>query len=405
MKNYISERHTGILINIMYVGLFVFIGGVFYLKDGGDMPRIFYFTVLIPSLLLMPSLVKEFDFHNRRYVLFVLFPIYLCLSFFWAADENIKKDFMFHLRNLFCVFLYSMGLWLVMRRKKRFINNLLLFLFFAGYFTSIVSLIHYFTEYGLTISKIMEGYFINNSNKIGSIYSIHICLSMFFLFYPPEVIGRKKTYILLITSIILSGMVVFLSQAVIPWVIIITFIVVIMIRRWYCSKILFFSLLAFSAGLGLIYFLGGFDSLMNMSRVQARIHLVQRAIEQMDGYYLFGIGLVYKLPLIIPPHMVTLPHPHNIFVDCFRFGGAVGLALVLGQCLILIKIGLKLIRDNIEIGFILFWFIAGIVVLSFYGQQPLIRPGGYLWFFYWTPGSLLLVRWIIDQEATQRDDL
>jgi len=334
----------------------------------------------------------------------MLFPTYLCLSFFWAADENIKKDFMFHLRNFFCVFSYSMGLWLVMRQKKRFISTLLLFLFFAGYLTSIVSLIHYFTEYGFTIGRVMEGYFINNSNKIGSIYSIHVCLGIFFLFYLPELMERKKTYILLITSIILSCMVVFLSQAVIPWAVIDIFTVVIMIRRWNCSKILFLFILASVAGIGLMYYLGGLDSLMVMRSVQVRIHLVQKAIEQTHGCYLFGIGLVYKLPLVVPIYIGTIPHPHNIFVDCFRFGGAVGLTFLLGQCFLLIKIGMKLIKENIEIGFVLFWFIAGIVVLSFYGQQPLIRPGGYLWFFYWTPGSLLLVRGLIDRKATQRDD-
>jgi len=369
------------------------------------MPRIFYLFVLLPSLLLLPGAIRKFRFNDKYYILFMLFPIYLCVSFLWAADENIQRDFLFHLRNLFCVFLYVIGLWLIMGRKRRFVRNLLIFLFFTGYFTSVVSLVNYFYLYGLTVKNVMEGYFIDNSNKIGSIYSIHVCLSIFFLFFPHKFIEINKAYILPATAIILSCSVIFLSQAVIPWLIIAVFIVGMLIKKWHWFKILSLFFVIISVGLGLLYYFDLFESLIGMTRVQARIHLVRQAIEQMDGHYLFGIGLVYKLPLINLFGNGINPHPHNIFVDCFRFGGLVGLTLVLGQFFLLIKIGVRLAKDSVEYGFILFWFIAGVIVLSFYGQQPLIRPGGYLWFFYWTPGLLLLVKWIIRRDTMQGENL
>ena len=405
MDDYITEKYHNVLINLIYLGLFTFIGGVLYLKDGGDMPRIFYLFILLPSLLLFPGIIKEFRFNDKYFILFVLFPIYLCLSFLWAADENVKKDFLFHLRNLFCVFSYVISLWFVMRRKSGFIRTLLLFLFFAGYLTSIISLIHYISVYGFTINKVLEGYFIHNSNKIGSMYSIHVCLSVFLMFYPHKFIERKIMFILLISALVLSCMVIYLSQAVVPWFIIAIFTVLITIRRMNWSNILILSFFI-SPVIFCLHYFGVFDSLIEMNRVQVRIQLVHQAIAQMEEKFLFGIGLVYKLPLFDYLHnRVRLhPHPHNIFVDCFRFGGAIVLILILVQCLLLVKIGIKLLRNNAEIGFVLFWFVTGIVVLSFYGQQPLVRPGGYLWFFYWTPGVLLLVKWTVDRGNLQRED-
>jgi len=398
---YGSENYNKILINIMYLGLFLFIGGIYFLKDSGDIPRIFYLMVLLPCLLLLPKIIKEFNFNNKTYIIFMLLPIYLCISFLWAQEENIKRDFIFHLRNLFCVFFYMMGLWSVMKEKQKFIMKLLVFLFVSGFFTSVISVVDYFLEYGFTTTNVLVGYFIDNSNKVGSIYSIHLCLCAFLLFNKKIFSYGTLGNILMILALIVDVIVIFLSQAIVPWLIITIFVAMVIMRNWHWLNILAFSSFVLLAGFGLVYYLDMLEYFTGMVRVQARIDLVQKAIAQMDGQYLFGIGLSYKLPLVNLFGTGTNPHPHNIFVDCFRFGGLAGLLLIVGQFFYLIRAGLKSIRDNVEIGFILFWFVAGTILLSFYGQQPLARPGGYIWFFYWIPGTILLVKWIVDRVDVQ----
>jgi len=398
---YGSEKYYKILINIIYLGLFLFIGGIYFLRDSGDIPRIFYLMVLLPCLLLLPKIVKEFNFNNKAYIIFLLLPMYLCISFLWAQEENIKRDFTFHLRNLFCVFFYMLGLWSVMKEKQKFITKLLIFLFISGFFTSVISVVYYFLEYGFTTNNVLVGYFIDNSNKVGSLYSIHFCLCAFLLFNKKIFSYGALGNTLMILALIVDVMVIFLSQAIVPWLIIAIFFAMVIMRDWHWLNILVFSSFVLLAGFGLIYYLDMLGHLISMNRVQARIDLVQKAIAQMDGQYLFGIGLCYKLPLVNLFGTGTNPHPHNIFVDCFRFGGMVGLFLIVGQFFYLIRAGLKSIQDNVEVGFILFWFVAGTILLSFYGQQPLARPGGYIWFFYWIPGTILLVKWIVDRVDVQ----
>ena len=103
----------------------------------------------------------------------------------------------------------------------------------------------------------------------------------------------------------------------------------------------------------------------------------------------FGIGLSYKLPVQLSGIGVTLVHPHNIFTDTLRFGGIIGYFLLIQHFLV---VGFVFIKNYNLAGknlFLLVWAISGLMAATFYGQQPFVRPGSYVWFFYWMPITLL----------------
>ncbi|WP_321391983.1 O-antigen ligase family protein [uncultured Desulfuromusa sp.] len=123
--------------------------------------------------------------------------------------------------------------------------------------------------------------------------------------------------------------------------------------------------------------------------VQVRLELIRIAIEQMQGRYLFGIGLSHKFFLDNPLFKAVNPHPHNIFIDCFRFGGVAGVFFLLVHLVVIFRLAINAMKTSKDAWILFLWFGCGLVLMAFYSQQPLTRPGGYIWFLYWIPAVLL----------------
>lgn len=392
---YLSSKVEAFFKNLVSFGLYIFLCGVYVFTDGSDVTRVFYVSVLLPSLVLVCFYFRVFPFKNLIFLIFLVFPLYLSISFLWADGECITKNFIFHLRNFFCTFLYFFALWIAIKKDRKFTQKLLWVLFISGFFSSLVSLFVYFQEYGLESNVALMDPFTDNPNKAGAIFSIHFCLVL----YQLRNIFFEKGHILnvlLSIALIADLIVVFLTQAWIPWLVICAFIVWIILKEqkmrvW--VVVISFLLLCSFAG----FFLN-FDNIKNMTRVDVRAQLIEKAIEQMDGRYLIGIGLRYKFPLEINSVKGVHPHPHNIFIDVFRFGGVIGLLFMLLQCGSFLYSGLKSAQIDDNLSFVLFWFLAGFLLMSFYSQQPLTRPGGYIWFLYWMPGTILAVHWLLVKE-------
>ena len=392
------------MIDILYIGVLFFLCGIYILPDGGDVTRVFYLLVAIPCFVIMMKTSKYLSIFSHELFLFMLFPVYLCISYLWAFDENTTRTFIFHLRNVFCVLLFLSSLCLIINKKQKFITHLLLVLFSVGSVSAIYSLLIYFYDYNFTIDQALMLPFTDNPNKSGAIYCLHRCLCLY-LFFSKQSFVKLSARIFLIFILVVDVTVVFLSQAVVPLLVVSLFAVMLVMKNWPKRRamviLLFISLVCFS----IIYFSGYLELLFNMKRVLVRIELVRLAIEQMNGSYLFGMGLSYKLPLINPSFHETNPHPHNIFLDCFRFGGLVGLISILVQCFLIISSGLKSLKANDDIYFVICWFISGVILMSFYGQQPLTRPGGYIWFLYWMPGTILVASALVGKRTSFEDQV
>ncbi len=392
--NFIN-RYQLILTRIISFGLLVFVNGFFCFPEISWVKTSFYLLVLLPGIALLPLQLKNFPLKSRHLVLFMLLPLYLCLSHFWADAENITRDFFFFAKQVIFIFMLIFCFWVASKENKKFIVILLLSLVVTGSFFSFLSIVQYLYQYQGHLAAPLMGFSLTDSNKMAALHTVHLSLCIYFLkfnAYPYK--STRKAWPLLV-AIALDLALITLTQAKAIWFIIpVVTIALLTLRTTIYRKISIFSCITIIS----IAYILKFDAIATLQNLHSyiiRVELIKHAAGQIRDNYLFGLGLTYKLPIPLPSG--TYSHPHNMIVDCLRFGGALGIILLLAQTFSVIQLSFLNRKNYLSIVLVL-WYISGFTLLCLYGQQPLTRPG-YIWFLLWIPSSILLSNHLIRESS------
>ncbi len=388
-----KEKTLEFLSKIIAFGLLLFYSGIYIFPDGGDMNRVFYAFVMLPMLYVIFTFNKEF-FADKYFWLLMLLPIYLTASHFWADEENIIRSNFFHIKKVIYIFFFLSAVFYSVKKWPNFLRLLFQTLFIVGFLSAVTSIACFISEKCGIHGGRLSGFSVQDINKAGAIYTLQMGLSAFFLVYGffKEKKNSATVYIILLLGFFVSGYAVVLAKTHATWFMLIITLFLILIPKW-TTKIACLLIFIFLLSGILFYYFNAHAILMQDASYRIRLDLAYVSLVSLQDNILFGLGLTHKLPFVeqgvIYGSSYSLPHPHNIFIDVLRFGGVVGFLVLVFNVFFLTVSGVISTNKHIVIKFCLAWFVAGVAIMTVYAQQPITRPGGYVWFLYWMPIAIL----------------
>ncbi len=187
-----TDKLYSYLTRLLSFGLIFFCTSIYYFPDSGDSTRVFYIAILIPTIFLIFEIVKKINLFDWRLILFLLFPLYLSISYFWAPESNVTKSFFYHFRSFFCVLIFTLSSLYIFRIDREFLAKFIRYLFIFGSLSAFVTLFYNVYHHGVGSFYQLQEPFTDNPNKAGSIYLIAFIVCLFFSFYQGS--GLQSSY-------------------------------------------------------------------------------------------------------------------------------------------------------------------------------------------------------------------
>lgn len=384
-----GDQWHSTLLKISSVGLLILVCGFYVAPEVAAIQTGFYLTLLLPALLLI-ALRKDWSFaFSWQFASFLLLPLVLAVSSLWASAEeaDIQRTFPYYLKIALYLTLFYCTLFFVMERYgDAILRHWLLWLIIIGTASCIASLLSYIQADGLErlhrIGGISLGGDIDKTSLLYGFFAFFCCYGL--------TQGKYWRWLSLAGLLLACGYAL-LSQTKLPFVMVGAAVLcaAVITGRSSWTKLLLL-LCAFTA-LPLIYLTiyGDLPLLHRTTAYSARIELWRQAFEQFMESPLLGSGLMYKRYLELSN---VLPHPHNYLVDIARFSGLIGVTAAALQLITAAWI----LREPRKVldwipGLYIVWLGFGTLAMLIYAQQPLVKPS-YIWFLYWIPLAVILVR-------------
>lgn len=390
-----------ILLHIIYYGMYLFIGGIYIFPNNSGTQQVFYLLITLPFLLLFPLLIKELPWKSKCFYVYMAFPLYMFVSHYWAPYDSVERGWFFFFRQLICFFIFYMALWLIIRLNNKFVEQIIVFLIVIGALSASISLsIHIYSNTDFYNTPLF-GFSIVDIDKASAIYAIHLgfCIAaMATIFKTKESVLLR---LLLFVAILLDLFAISLTKAIGGWVIVFISLTAVLLDKIKNRRKSFIAAVLIAFLFGLVGFVL-FTTLLSERTIDVRVHLISLAIDQWVDNFYFGVGLTYKLPIENDFYSQPLPHSHNFIIDTLRFGGLIGgLLLLINLSVGVLKNWFPSSCSRVNL-YLVVWLVCGIVASSIYGQQPYVRPGSYMWFFYWMPLALTLVCYLNSSEDSRK---
>lgn len=400
------KLYRGIFEPILYFGLILFFCGIFIYPNNSGTQQTFYLLVVIPFLFLIPFTYRDLPWSSYLFWVYLTFPLYMFLSHFWAPEENITRNWLFFFRQIICFFIFIASLYLAVKNSQKFISVLLICLLFSGFISGLISIAQHIIIHDDFFLYQLRGFSIDDIDKAGGLHVIHLGLCLYFIAKEfSELNGSGKKGFLFGVMATVSLATIVLTKTDGTWLAVGLFPV--LLSMYYVGRRKVSMALAVLGLLcpAMIYMFGMFDEVLAFRNVSVRFELAIAAISQVGDNILTGLGLTYKLPVHEALTNRVQPHPHNMVLDTYRFGGLIGLGLLVAHIYFPLEKLRDLIERRLDVTFLVSWLICGVYLGSIYGQQPIVRPGGYMWFFYWLPITLLAVLAIQHSEKKLESDV
>ena len=387
------------LEKVPFFGLLLFYSAIYIFPDGGDTARVFYLFVALPTLALLLKLAK-YSYNDSHLWWLMLLPSYLFISHFWLQEHYIdqffyeQRDYLirtpfFHFKKLLYIFLFLVAIFYCCKKWPALPRRILQTVFILGFISALISLACYLSQQcGIQVGR-LSGFSVQDINKAGAIYTIHLVLSLYFLLYG---FHHKRANTLVINSLLMSAalastLAIYFARTDATWAMFLIMCFIALNPKWNRSAILY-TVVAITLLLILAYALGLFERVANDTSFSIRIELVQGALRPWLDHPWFGLGMAHKLPVIMDSGALGV-HPHNIFVDVLRYGGFIGLFFLILPLFIFSYKSFAFLEKDPIFRFCFAWFVGGIAIMAVYAQQPMTRPGGYIWMLYWMPIALV----------------
>ena len=357
------------------VGMFILLTGLLWIGDHGYYSKLFYWFLLLPTLLLVIVQPRSFMhmFGSRIVIAYLVFALYMSVSIFWSSPDDSVLSLIKH--PLFSLLLFFSVFELAQRR----FDLLCLVLNWAAIFAAVAASITIARFVGEAPGTRLAGYgAFYNPLLISHVFGFFVALwfGMYFmeseLFRPISLLG-----------ILICGALLFATGSRTPLVAMVAAV------SW---------LAALSANrkavvvLGSIFLLGiGVLALapevITQRGLSYRTEIWANALRQIAEVIWFGHG--HGSPLSIQLDGVPYPfsEPHNLTLQVFYDGGVVGLVLWLSIYVVALERSWQLRTDK--------WVLACSATVV-YGMAAGLTEGGALfsrpeehWFLIWIPLALL----------------
>ncbi|UHQ56937.1 O-antigen ligase family protein [Microbulbifer sp. YPW16] len=398
-----ESRWVSGLLHVAGASLLLMLVGFHLLPEVGRIQTIFYLT-LIPSTILLLAWRRDWRFlRSWQFACFISVPLVLALSTLWAdpASATVEREVSFYFKVLVYFVLFYCALYLVMERRGDQMDGLLhqwlRWLIVLGTVSCAASLVVYGLDGGFSKLYRIGGISMqNNIDKTAMLYGFHVL----FCCYGLSLDSRRWRW-LSWTGLGLGCVYIVVSQTKIPLVMAAFAIcLAAMVSRSLVLRVL--VLLGALAALPAAYLLlfGDLPLVHRGAAYSIRLELWARSLDPFLESPWIGTGLVHKQFIDVAG---VLPHPHNYLLDVARFAGLLGVAACLWQLVAVAWTGLR--REQLLSwvpGLYLVWFGFGVLAMLIYAQQPLVKPS-YIWFFYWIPLAIVLVRHQLCDARTRAD--
>ena len=397
-----GSRWNSALLKIASIGLLFLVCGFYVAPEVATIQTTFYLTLLLPAMLLVISR-RDWSFvYSWQLFSFCLLPLLLATSSLWALEvhADIQRDFPYYLKIALYLILFYCALYMVMERYgDTVLQRWLQWLIPVGLISCGLSLVSYIHSGGLDHLRRIGGISLDGDiDKTGLLYG-------FFAFFCCYGLSLGKYWRWLsLAGLFLACAYALVSQTKIPLAMVGVAIVIAAIssRRvsWKTAALLLGVLSTLPVAYLLLF--GELPFMHRSNAYSVRIELWRQAFDQFLQSPLVGSGLMYKRYIELNS---VLPHPHNYLIDIARFSGILGVAAAAIQLLTAAWV----IRKpkywlNWLCGVFIVWFAFGTLAMLIYAQQPLVKPS-YIWFLYWIPLAVILVRSQLKNEASSANEL
>ena len=386
---------------LVTIGLVAMVCGFFLLRDYGDIARIFYLLILLPVLLSLPRRLSGVRLQQWPYWAALLAaPLVLALSALWAQPGNLVegRSLFYYQKPLLYLIALMLGCQLALARRPQLPALLARAIVIVALPSAVISLALYLPD---TISSgnwgRMAGFSMRGDiNVTATLYGINTLLCAYGLLNWP-----RSWRLLLLASLVTSVMVSLLSQSKVPLLCCVVALGWLALIAWRHQSLVLRVCLPLLPVVSLLVYFLYFDQIPLIHRMEGytiRLELWSQAMDQFLQQPWLGHGLGTHLTLCCFNGEITTMHAHNLVLDTLRFAGPGAALLLIWQILFIARCGLRQAHADPTMAPIFIWWLAGVFFLLTNGQQPLVKPH-HIWFFYWIPGCLLLVR---DMQAGAR---
>lgn len=399
LTKYITKLQgiNSVLAHTVGYGLITVSSFYFILPELSGVKTLTYLLIILPSALLLLLNPQSLKFLRQPTAwMFFALPIYLCLSNLWENSGTAVKPFSFFAKQVAFLLLAAFGIREALLKNKPLITQLFHCVFISGVIGATLSLLQHVFLHDIywikSENRLLMGFAFNDSNKTASLHAIHLCLAYYLYTRATQPSNLKIS--LFVTVITLDILVIYYSCAKIPLLVVQLLAILFALRTKIVPMRLALVIVTATLAITMLIFPDNISQLWLNYSLQIRLKLLLDAISQGTEHFFWGSGLIYKWKTL------GHPHTHNFILDIFRFGGLLGVFLS-ALHIAVVTFCYAQTRHKKNSGFVYGWFLLGVLFLLFYGQQPLTRPGGYIWIFYWIPAILVVTSYSISQLETK----
>ncbi|MCD9460466.1 hypothetical protein [Marinibactrum halimedae] len=373
----------------LLIGFYCITCGFFVFPGNAGIQSSYYSLIVIPLFMLLP-ITRPQTLPWRSIGVFLLLPIYLATSHFWADPElsTRPKSSVFFFKVVLLLFLLAIAIQFLLESREKLFEHWIKGIAWIGSLSAIIGLSHYFY---INFEALSAGELIRfkglawggDTNRIAMFYLTSVLANAYLI---TQLDGKLRH--LSICSILPPLLCILLTQSKIPLAILFLVTGVFLISSMrHGNKLI--GCFAVALGIAISAWLAfGTNTFSRVYSFFIRWELWQEAINQVGDRWLFGNGLNYRVDIVADN--ITFGQAHSFIFDTYRFGGLVSIALIFTQITYTFTQGLKFLKNHPSGIFLMVWFSSGVIAALVYSQQPLTRPS-YTWFLYWIPMMSILL--------------
>lgn len=379
-------QYRRLLSLIITVGFFGFVFGYFLFPSHGFHTWFFDLLVLFPWLFLVPFYPQIVPYQERLFLLTTVLIVYLWITVFWSTDLSLYAVWDFGRLVVYLVCLLS-TVWLVATQYPDSEDFLFRGLIIVGAIHALVSLTFHFSTFGLQFAVLNPLGRMNNPVRAAHVYGAVALLAAWS--YLNE--SRRKAAALdgLAAITLLTAMVFTKARGpLVMWFVSMGF--VILLTKGTSEHKLRLCLRE-GLLLGGVILLGTLVS--GTQRWEAvlptqygfRLDIWPAVLRDVPNFLWFGQGVRDDTRVFLDSGLV-FANSHNFLLSVLRFGGLVGLSLMLIQLGYSFLTAFRNGTANSRLWGIL--LIYGCLSLLTSGKYPLRKPTE-TWLIFWIPIAFL----------------